>query len=199
MRGAFLLVLAWTASGCIAWAVPPIAVSGAMGSDERVAVSAGLYPLQALPELAARNFDFGVGYEFSASTEQKLQPAHAGYVEVLYLVPLVEQTDYLFRLGAGARGRFAYNEEDELGAGGALRVIAEAADFVGGSDVDCSLPQCHAVIARGEMAAGLFLEAGTFVRGGEVDNIFSAGLILRLPMSAGGIFSLLGVIQALAN
>lgn len=167
-------------TGCVPFAVPPttssLALTGSTSSGARpgVRVEAGLSPLQVMPSKLHRSWDATLSgsYEHDQRDAWGLAVA-AGPILHPWTARSAQRSD---RLLPHLVGRWT-----TAGYGAAVRATIErAADVTGpfrGSDSTGAL--------RGEMAVGLYVEAGYLREDMRDAWSVALGLTLRLPASAG--------------
>jgi hypothetical protein len=176
VRYAVLVLLA----GCFPYAIPPL--KGELGASTHsrrptaVRVAGGAH-LASATLRRDQPFDVGVG-GFYESAEGGFT-TKGGYADAAWFI--------------GLRGELRYDEMGRAGAGAKLRIDHE---IFGPTTADYSASDtCSAIFgsAYGSGAAGIYVEAGqAWLPGNETAFVATAGVTLRMPMTAGVLIGIPG-------
>lgn len=180
----FAMVLGFCTTGCIGVMAPPMTVgvgAGIAGRERSVQPSqhlqAALAPMSAIPVLADRPADVGIGYRVDRLDERVTSgPILSGSL----LRPLVED----MRFVSTAEGSVTMTGVDDLGLGGALRIGAEWVGHVAGCTESSDSRSTSLACTSGEGGVGLALEGAARDLDGEA--VWSLGVLatFRVPFAS---------------
>lgn len=186
VRYAVLVLLA----GCFPYAIPPL--KGELGASTHsrrptaVRVAGGAH-LASATLRRDQPFDVGAGV-FYESAEGGSE-TKGGYADAAWFIDRGART----RTSLGLRGELRYDAMGRAGGGAKLRIDHE---IFGPTTAGYSASDsCSAIFgsAYGSGAAGIYVEAGqAWLPGNETAFVATAGVTLRMPMTAGVLIGIPG-------